>query len=83
DDPVETLADTQRYSLVELLISSYRMTQHQLTGMMLKAYPPDIPIDIPRNAASTFEFDRAEELIALGRQSGIAAIRQFEADGKR
>ncbi len=32
----------------------------------LAAYPPDFSIEIPRNACGTLEFDRAEEMIALG-----------------
>jgi NTE family protein len=29
-------------------------------------YPPDVVLVIPRNACETLEFDRADEMIALG-----------------
>jgi NTE family protein len=32
----------------------------------LAAHPPDVLIEIPRNACGPLEFDRADEMIALG-----------------
>lgn len=32
----------------------------------LAAYPPDIAIEVARNACGTLEFDRALEMVALG-----------------
>jgi NTE family protein len=32
----------------------------------LVAYPPDRSIEIARNACGTLEFDRADEMIAIG-----------------
>jgi NTE family protein len=35
----------------------------------MAAYPPDVVIEIPRNACGTMGFDRASEVIELGCQS--------------
>jgi NTE family protein len=40
--------------------------QSAIARQQLAAHPPDIVIDIPRNACKMLEFDRAAEMIALG-----------------
>jgi NTE family protein len=68
------LLHSAEYSLRELLISSYRMTQDRLTALMLQAYPPDVLIELPRNTCSTFEFYRAKTLLELGREECYKAL---------
>ena len=63
------------YSLRELLLSSYRMTQDRVTALMLHAYPPDILIEIPRDTCATFEFYKAKSLLELGREVCVAALK--------
>lgn len=41
--------------------------QGTIARQKLAAYPPDLLIEIPRNICTTLEFDRADELIRLGR----------------
>lgn len=65
------------YSIRELLLVSYEMTQDRLTSMMLEKYPPDILIEIPRSTCSTFEFYKAREIIDIGRQSAQFALNAF------
>lgn len=62
------------YSLRELLLASYHMTQDRLTEMTLQIHPPDILVEIPRNACSTFEFYKAKSLIRLGRDTCRKAL---------
>ena len=40
--------------------------QSTIARQKLAAYPPDYTIEIARNACGTLEFNRAEEMIALG-----------------
>jgi len=40
--------------------------QATIARQKLAAYPPDVLIEIPRNACTIIEFDRAAELIDLG-----------------
>lgn len=79
------LLPTAEYSLRELLVSSYRMTQDRLTNLMLHAYPPDILIEVPRNICSTFEFYKAKTLLELGRHLGYQALsnREINTLGRR
>lgn len=47
---------------------SFDAMQSSIARQKLAAYPPDHEIKIARNACMTLEFDRADEMIALGYQ---------------
>jgi NTE family protein len=70
------LLPISEYSLRELLLSTYNMTQDRLASYLLKTYPPDILIEIPRNSCSTFEFYKAQYMIDLGRNAFIKAVKK-------
>ena len=57
------------FSMFDVLNTSYDFTQDRLTEMMIQFYPPDLLVEIPRNACSVFEFYRAAELIETGRDA--------------
>ena len=40
----------------------------------LAVYPPDIVIEISRNACGTFDFDRAAQIIDLGHRKAHEAL---------
>ena len=50
----------------DLLVKSIDVMQGSIARLKLAAYAPDLTINIPRNAATFFEFHRAEEMAALG-----------------
>ena len=50
--------------------------QSAIARQKLAAYPPDLVIDIPRNAARTFDIDRAAEMIEIGRNAAEEALGQ-------
>ena len=70
-------ADTPRHEWgsYEVAIQSYEAMQNAIAQQKLAANPPDVLIELPRNICRTMEYDRAEELIALGYE---AAARTFE-----
>ena len=49
-----------------IAIQAFETMQSAIARQKLAAYPPDIVIEIPRNACQTLEFDRAPEMIELG-----------------
>ncbi|MBC6489875.1 patatin-like phospholipase family protein [Flavihumibacter stibioxidans] len=53
--------------LNDILLYSYQMTQDRVTAMMLKEFPPDVLVEISREACSTFEFYRSAEMVEIGR----------------
>lgn len=64
---------TSKYSLIDLLQTSYDHTQDRLTEMIIKHYQPDLVVNIPRSSCATFEFYRAKEMIELGKKAYLEA----------
>lgn len=56
-------------SMIELMDTSYSFTQDRLTELMIEVYKPDVLVQIPRNACGMFDFDRADDLLKIGRDS--------------
>ncbi|MBT8109610.1 MAG: patatin-like phospholipase family protein [Gammaproteobacteria bacterium] len=50
----------------DLLVKSIDVMQGAIARLKLAAYTPDKVIDVPRDACSFFEFNRAEEMADLG-----------------
>ena len=62
-----------KLGLLELLGSSFETMQAAISSAKLASYPPDVLINIPRDACKAYEFDRAAELVELGyRMAGRA-----------
>jgi NTE family protein len=55
--------------------------QSTIARQKLAAYPPDVTIEIPRNACGTLEFDRAAEMIGLGRHKARECISRAKKHG--
>lgn len=60
--------DQEPPKATELMIKSIDIMQGAIARMKLASYAPDKVIDIPRQSASFFEFERAEEMAELGYQ---------------
>ena len=58
--------DTPVPDAAELLTQSIDVMQGAIARLKLAAYAPDEVIEIPRDACSFFEFDRAREMAELG-----------------
>ena len=54
--------------LIDMAFTSMQAMQDTISRLRLSACPPDVLVEIPRNACGFFEFWRAEELIELGRE---------------
>jgi NTE family protein len=62
-------------NLLELLSNSFETMQAAISNAKLASYPPDVLINIPRDACKAYEFDRAAELIDLGYHVAADAMR--------
>ena len=54
------------FNMYDIADQAFDAMQGTIAREKLAAYPPDFTIEIPRNACGTLEFDRADEMIALG-----------------
>ncbi|MCW8934707.1 MAG: patatin-like phospholipase family protein [Gammaproteobacteria bacterium] len=60
---VESAVDWDAYDIAN---QAFDAMQSTIARQKLAAYPPDLIIEIARNACATLEFDRADEMIELG-----------------
>ena len=58
----------------DVAYQTFDAMQSTIARQKLAAYPPDLVIEIPRNACRTLEFDRAAEMIDLGRKVAAEAL---------
>jgi len=68
----------KKHNYFDILNGSFDLMQSRFTEVLLKEHKPDILISIPKSAADTFDFFRAEELIEFGREQAKSAIKLFE-----
>lgn len=66
----------------EMLMRSLETMQGAITRLRLATHTPDLLINIPHDAAAIYEFHRADELIALGRERAERALDAL-AEGSR
>ena len=61
--------DGKNLSATDVAYLVFDAMQSTIARQKLAAYPPDLTIEIPRDAARTFDIDRAAEIIELGRRA--------------
>jgi NTE family protein len=64
----------EELGLFDVISQAVDTMQNTISRLKLATYSPDILIDIPKNACYFYEFDRADELIELGRQRAKEAL---------
>ena len=60
--------------MLEIADQTFDAMQGAIARQKLAAYPPDRTILIGRDACGTLEFDRADEMIALGYERATQAL---------
>lgn len=66
--------DDESWGAYDVANQAFDAMQSTIARQKLAAYPPDIAIEISRNACGMLEFDRANQMIALGRRKTISAL---------
>ncbi len=62
--------------LFDVAFTAMQAMQDTIADLRLSACAPDVIVEVPRNACGFFEFWRAQELIALGRERAARAFAQ-------
>lgn len=76
--------NTKNWSMYEVADKAFDTMQSAIARMKIASYPPDLEIEIARNACGTLEFDRAAEMIKLGyAKAQLAFDSNSKLDGKR
>jgi NTE family protein len=76
--PALGLDGLPQMGMVELFARSLDTVQATLTRFKVAAQPPDLLIEIPRDVGAFYEFHRAEEFIALGRERARASLARWQ-----
>ncbi|QXI27169.1 patatin-like phospholipase family protein [Pseudomonas vanderleydeniana] len=67
-------------SLLDLINQSFEVMQTSLAQYKIAGYPPDILINVPKRVCRFFEFYKAPELIALGREIARDTLDRYEEE---
>jgi len=70
-------------SLLDLINQSFEVMQTSLAQYKIAGYPPDVLINVPKRVCRFFEFYKAPELIALGRQIASDTLDTYEREQQR
>jgi NTE family protein len=64
-----------KFDVMNLTIETMQsaLVQYKIAG-----YPPDLLVNIPKNASRSYDYHKAPELIQLGRERMAAALDRFE-----
>jgi NTE family protein len=65
-DRTPTSNKPKEWGMYDVADKAFDTMQSTVARLKIAAYPPDIEIEIARNACGTLEFDRAAEMIDLG-----------------
>lgn len=57
---------TDNWNMYEIANQGFDVMQNTIARQKLAAYPPNVIVNIPRDACGTLEFNRANEMIDLG-----------------
>jgi NTE family protein len=67
----------EKLSYFNFINKSIDVMQVRIASLLMEQYKPDIHIMIPRNACGSFEYHRAEEMIALGHQEFLKSLEAY------
>jgi len=74
--PSTTSRSGRDWGAYDIAIQAFEAMQGTIARQKLAAYPPDVVIEIARNACQTLEFDRAAEMIELGHRKAEERLSQ-------
>ena len=63
----KAIKPNKKLSYFELFNKSINLMQDQISAQIIEKYQPDVLVNVSRDACSTFDFHKAEELIVAGK----------------
>jgi len=67
---------------LQIMTESVELMQDKMASLIMDAHQPDIAINISKDAATTFEFYRSEEMLTLGRLAFEKGYNDYLRDNK-
>jgi NTE family protein len=69
----------ERMSYFNLIDRTISLMTNHMAQMSMKNFPPDVMIEISRDACGTFDFFKAGELLEMGRAAAVEALNKLES----
>ncbi len=69
----------ERMSYFNLIDRTISLMTNHMAQMSMKNFPPDVMIEISRDACGTFDFFKAGELLDMGRAAAVEALNKLES----
>lgn len=81
DEPDTIAWDKLGIGKFDIMNLTIETMQSALVQYKIAGYPPDLLVNVPKDACRTYDYHKAPELIQIGRERMIAALDRFERDG--
>ena len=65
------------FSYFDIMSTSFELMRNEMVKFSLKDNPPDILIETSRKSCNIYDFYKAEELIEIGHEAAISAIKNY------
>ena len=76
----DNIPSERDWSAYDVANQAFDAMQSTMARQKLAAYPPDLVVEIARNACGTLEFNRASEMISLGYPQPDKCLRSLSAE---
>ncbi len=76
----DNIPSERDWSAYDVANQAFDAMQSTMARQKLAAYPPDLVVEIARNACGTLEFNRASEMISLGYRQADKCLRSLSAE---
>lgn len=73
------IPDNIEFNYYTMLSRTNSLMIRQNSILMAKLMKPDILVDIQMSRYGTFDFDKSEKLVAIGKQKTLNAINKYES----
>lgn len=77
------IPDNIEFNYYTLLSRTSSLMIRQNSTLMAQLMKPEILVDIQMSRYTTFDFDKSEKLVAIGRQKTLQAINKYKNDNNR
>ena len=76
---IEQALFEERMSYFNLIDRTVSLMTNHMAQMSMKNFPPDVMIEISRDACGTFDFFKAGEMLEMGRAATVHALDKLES----
>ncbi len=73
-------SDEKQLGYFSLIDETISLMMHHISELSMKNHAPNILINVSRETCNTFDFYRAEELVAIGRQAATEVLNNHKRD---